>query len=125
MYGYDSKEQTICIGGGPRYPHITGVFPLEDFRLLIEYEGDEYRIFDVSPLLKSPLYAELNDREFFERVQADAMCVYWDDETDIAPEVLWWESEKARSWRCGKKTYVIVDEQSADEQSGDSPKIED
>jgi hypothetical protein len=63
--------------------------PLDGYKLLVTFTNDERKIFDVSPLLDRPLYEKLRNKALFNSVKFDAMCVYWDDDTDIAPELLY------------------------------------
>ena len=68
---------------------IKSVRPMEGYRLLIRFSGDELRIFDFKPLLDKPCYAVLADKAVFDSVYVDYGCTVWNDgDIDIAPEYL-------------------------------------
>lgn len=70
-------------------PKVTAVKPLPDYKLLIEYETGEQRIFDVKPYIKGEWYGELIDEETFNTVRPCGTTVEWEDGQDIAPHELY------------------------------------
>ena len=76
----------------PRNPRPIDVEPVDDYRLLITFENNEKKIFDVTPLLGFPIYRQLKDKGFFSLAKADGMCVFWNDDIDICPDVLYEKS---------------------------------
>jgi hypothetical protein len=72
-------------------PSIIGVTPLEDFKIKLEYETGEIKIFDVSPYINGAWYEELGDATYFKsvRVTDDKVCVEWANGQDIAPDELY------------------------------------
>ena len=73
-------------------PRPINVKPLEDYKLLITFNNDERRIFDIKPLLEQTMYQKLKNKEYFSIAKADGMCVFWDDEVDICPDMLYEDS---------------------------------
>ena len=73
-------------------PRPVSVKPLDGYRLLITFQNDEQKIFDVSPLLDMPMYQKLKNKGFFSLAKADGMCVFWNDEIDICPDMAYEES---------------------------------
>jgi len=73
-------------------PRPISVKPLNDHELLITFQNNEVKIFDVKPLLKYPLYKDLNNSSFFKTVKADGSCVYWNDDVDLCPDMVYEES---------------------------------
>lgn len=70
---------------------ITGVTPLEDFRLALEFDGFEQRVFDVSPYIRGDFYGELADDSYFRQayVAFEGQCIAWPHDQDISPEDLY------------------------------------
>lgn len=66
-----------------------------DRELLITFQNGERRIFDMKPLLGLPMYKPLTDPALFARVQADGMCVFWNEEIDLCPDRAYLESRPA------------------------------
>ena len=77
------------------YPRPIDVKPLEDYKLLITFQNDEHKIFDVKPLLEFPIYQKLKNKGFFSIAKADGMCVFWDEAIDICPDKLYENSISA------------------------------
>jgi len=70
-------------------PRPISVETLDDFRLLITFQNYERKVFDVKPMLKLPMYEKLNNKGFFSLAKADGMCVFWDDEIDLCPDLVY------------------------------------
>lgn len=74
------------------YLSIVNVKPLEKYRLLLKFENDEQRIFDVSPFLEQGKYTELKDVELFNSVRLCFDSVQWANQLDFDPEYLYQKS---------------------------------
>ena len=74
-------------------PSPINVKPLEDYELLITFESGEVKIFDVKPLLVYPIYKDLTNKALFSTVKWDNMCVFWNDDIDLCPDMVY---EKSR-----------------------------
>lgn len=73
---------------------VSGVRPLEDFKLWLRFSTGETKIFDVKPLLDTPVFKPLSDPEVFKGVYIDYGVTVWNDgEIDIAPETLYEQSK--------------------------------
>ena len=68
---------------------LISVTPLEDYKLLIEYDNAEKRIFDVKPYITGSWYGMLSDYSFFNTVRICGKTVEWADGQDIAPHELY------------------------------------
>lgn len=70
---------------------VRSVYPVRDRYLVVEFDNGQYRVVDVQPLLKGPLFEPLKDPAFFKqvRVDPDAGTVVWPNGADLAPEVLY------------------------------------
>lgn len=78
---------------------VIGVQPLDNYKLLLEFDNGEKRIGDVSPLLVKPVFAFLKDNAFFNSVYIEYGAVTWRDsngnEVDICPDKLYMDSVPA------------------------------
>jgi hypothetical protein len=88
----ETKE--ILYAGNPtKMIVVTGVKPLQDYRLLLTFSTDEQKIYDVSPLLELPVYRPLKEVAVFNDVHIDFETITWcNGDVDIAPETLYQES---------------------------------
>ncbi|MDR4499449.1 MAG: DUF2442 domain-containing protein [Candidatus Scalindua sp.] len=79
------------------YLSVTSVKPLDGYKLLIKFENDEKRIFDVSPYFDIGKFAELKDISLFNTVTIKFDSIEWANHLDIDPEVLYEESIKVEA----------------------------
>lgn len=68
---------------------VTQVKPLPDYKLFLEFETGEQRIFDVTPYLEKGVFAQLKDLERFNLAIACYGTVEWPGDIDISPETLY------------------------------------
>ncbi len=68
---------------------VVYVKPLSDYKLSLEFENQEKRIFDVTPYLEMGVFRQLKDKNIFSRAFIDGGTVMWPGEIDIAPETLY------------------------------------
>jgi hypothetical protein len=74
------------------YVGVTDVRPLPEYKLLLTFENNEQRVFDVKPYLTTGLFAELKDLSIFSSVIVSFDSVEWPNGADVDPEVLYSES---------------------------------
>jgi hypothetical protein len=77
------------------YASVTSVKAIGDYKLLLEFENREKRIFDVSPYLNTGKFAELRDPSLFNSVTVKFDSIEWPNHLDIDPEFLYEKSLKA------------------------------
>lgn len=70
-------------------PKVSSVTPIQNKRLMIRFENDEVRCFDVLPYIAGSWYGELSDDSYFKRVQPAGRTVVWPNGQDIAPHELY------------------------------------
>jgi hypothetical protein len=69
---------------------VRGVRPLDDYKLWLRFSTNEEKIYDVAPLLDSPVFRPLKDKAVFNSVYLDYATVVWNNgEIDIDPECLY------------------------------------
>lgn len=68
---------------------VVRVVPQENYRLELEFDTGEVRMFDVSPYLDMGIFCKLKDLSLFAKafVAFDTVC--WPGDLDIAPETLY------------------------------------
>ncbi|GMO11606.1 MAG: DUF2442 domain-containing protein [Treponemataceae bacterium] len=77
------------------YP--VAVMPLEDYRLLLTFDNDEKRIFDVSPYLEDKYFAPIKNLAVFRSVKTNAITIDWLNKIDICPDELYYNSVLSES----------------------------
>lgn len=75
------------------FKDVVFVRPLSEFKLLLEFEGGEYRLFDFKAysVSKSGLVEEIASSEYlFKSVKLDATgTICWDNDFDLSIEYLY------------------------------------
>jgi len=74
------------------YLSVKEVKPLEDYNLLLKFENNEEKIFDVKPYLDVGKFQELKDKNLFKSVKICFDSIEWDNELDLDPELLYQKS---------------------------------
>ncbi|MDR1361070.1 MAG: DUF2442 domain-containing protein [Rickettsiales bacterium] len=69
--------------------HIISVFPLPDYKLLVEFDTKEKKSFDMTGYIKNGVFRQLADVEKFNQVRISLGTVAWGDMLDIAPEKIY------------------------------------
>ena len=74
---------------------VKAVVPQDNYRLLLTFENDEQRIFDMKPYLNfGSVFKALKDIDLFNTARVSFKTVAWANNADIDPEILYPESEK-------------------------------
>jgi len=74
------------------YLSIIDVKPLEDYKLLLKFENEEEKIFDMKPYLDVGKFQELKDENLFKKVKISFDTIEWANGLDFDPEVLYEKS---------------------------------
>lgn len=77
------------------YPRAIAVKPLSDYRLKVDFDNGEARVFDVKPYIRGEWFSELLDVDVFNAVRIDGLSVVWPDGQDIAPDCLYVNAVRA------------------------------
>ncbi len=78
------------------YWAVKSVKPLAGYRLLLKFENEEERFFDVSPYLEMGQFAELKDVSLFNSVRVSFDSIEWANHLDLDPELLYKKSKKVQ-----------------------------
>ncbi len=76
------------------YLSVKDVKPLDGYKLLLIFENEEKRVFDVSPYLNIGKFSELKDPSLFNTVKVKFDSIEWSNSLDLDPELLYQESVK-------------------------------
>lgn len=70
------------------YVGVKSVKPLLEYKLLLTFENNEQRIFDMSPYLDTGIFRELRDLTMFNSVHVCFDTIEWNNGADLCPETL-------------------------------------
>jgi len=73
-------------------PKIENIRTTDNYELIITYEENQVRLFDVKPLLEKGLFKELKDIELFKQIKIVFDTVEWSNGIDIDPDDLFFDS---------------------------------
>ena len=74
-------------------PEIAAVRVQAEYRLLLEYENGESRLFDATPYLDRGVFTRLKEPRLFAQARIEFGTVTWPGELDIAPETRYLRSQ--------------------------------
>ena len=78
------------------YPRVVAVVPQPDYRLLLTFDNDERRLFDMKPYLNRGVFAALVEENVFRSVRVCFDTVQWSNGADLCPEVLYAEGKPVK-----------------------------
>jgi len=76
------------------YLAIKDVRPQANYLLLLTFENEEKRVFDMKPYLDIGIFQELKDIKIFNSVKTSFDTIEWVNEADFDPEILYSKSHK-------------------------------
>ena len=73
------------------YPKIKSASAIDDHTLLVEFDNNDKKKYDVSPLLSKDMFAPLKNPALFKSVKVErgGYAVAWNREIDISEYELW------------------------------------
>ena len=74
------------------FHNVKSVFPLEDYKLLVQFVSGVTKIYDVKPLFKwKDIFKRLKENELFNAVYVDigGFGIVWNDDIDLSCDELW------------------------------------
>ena len=74
-----------------KYPKIREVTVIDSHTLLLEFNNNEKKTYDVSPLFEKKMFSPLKDIAVFKNVTIEqgGFAVSWNNEIDISEYELW------------------------------------
>ena len=74
------------------YLALKEVKPIDNYKLILTFENNEVKIFDMIPYLDKGIFQELKDENLFKAVKVSFDSIEWPNEADIDPETLYEDS---------------------------------
>jgi len=74
------------------YLAIINVEPQDDYKLLLTFENQEKKIFDISDYLDTGKFSELKDVKLFNTVRVSFDSIAWENHLDLDPSLLYEKS---------------------------------
>jgi len=81
------------------YVGIKNVKPLPEYKLLLIFDNDEQKVFDVAPYLDQGVFKALREVSLFNSVRVQFDSVEWPNGADLDPEEVY---EKSVAEEVGK-----------------------
>jgi Protein of unknown function (DUF2442) len=72
-------------------PKVKSIQAIERHILLVEFDNQQKRQYDVTPLLSKAMFLQLKNATFFKSVKVDTggYAVVWNEDIDISEHELW------------------------------------
>ncbi len=70
------------------YSAIKNVEPIDDYKLILTFEGNIRKQVDMRPYLDKGVFKELQDKKIFNSVKVAFDTIEWSNGADIDPESL-------------------------------------
>ena len=74
------------------YLAVKDVKAIDDYKLILTFENNEIRLFDMKPYLDLGIFKNLKDKSLFNTVKVSFDTIEWSNGTDIDPETLYEDS---------------------------------
>lgn len=79
------------------YLSVKSVRPLAGYKLLLKFENDEKKIFDVKPYLDIGKFSELKNISLFNSVSVSFDSIEWANHLDFDPEFLYKKGQPVKN----------------------------
>ncbi|MBI1387235.1 MAG: DUF2442 domain-containing protein [bacterium] len=78
-------------------PNVIRIIPTDNHTILLEFDNDEVREFDVKPYLDKGIFIELQKLDYFRTVRIVARGIEWPNEQDFSFDTLYMASKPIKS----------------------------
>ena len=85
-------------------PYVKSIQFKDDYCLLLTFENNEKRIFDLKPYFDKPVFARLKNAALFKTARVVSGAVEWQGEIDLSHDTLYLESKALRAAESQRKT---------------------
>lgn len=74
-----------------QYPKVTSASAIDNHNLLIEFDNNKKKKYDITPLLSKEIFSPLKNQALFKAVEVEqgGYAVIWNSEIDISEYELW------------------------------------
>ena len=84
-------------------PYVKSVKPQSDYSLLLTFENDEQRVFDMKPYLNKGVFTRLKNVASFKTARVASGSVEWQGEIDLSYDTLYAESKPVKTAEVKRK----------------------
>ena len=74
------------------YLAVKDVKAIDNYKLILTFENNEKRLFDMIPYLELGIFKRLKDENLFKTVKVSFDTIEWSNGADIDPETLYEDS---------------------------------
>lgn len=74
------------------YLAVKDVKAMDNYKLILTFENNEKRLFDMTPYLELGIFKTLKDENLFKTVKVSFDTIEWSNGADIDPETLYEDS---------------------------------
>lgn len=74
------------------YLAVKDVKVMDNYKLILTFENNEKRLFDMTPYLELGVFTTLKDENLFKTVRVSFDTIEWSNGADIDPETLYEDS---------------------------------
>ncbi len=78
--------------GAPLGPRVIKAVPTDDFKLILDFNNGEKRVFDVLQIADIKVFEPLKNIDFFKSVKVEYGTVVWPRDIDYCPDTLYSQS---------------------------------
>ncbi len=71
------------------YLSVKDVKAMDNYKLILTFENNEKRLFDMTPYLELGVFKTLKDENLFKTVKVSFDTIEWSNGADIDPETLY------------------------------------
>ena len=92
------------------YPKVKSAMAIDSHTLLVEFDNQQRKWYDITPLLNREMFALLQNPAFFKNVQVEKSghAVYWNDDIDLSEYELWSKGETFASNKQQNPNFLSV-----------------
>lgn len=74
------------------YLAVKDVKPIDDYKLLLTFDDESIKLFDMKPFLDKGVFKDLQDESLFKTVRVSFDSIEWSNGADVDPETLYEDS---------------------------------
>jgi len=81
------------------YPRVKDVKPQDDYQILLTFDNEELKVFDMKPYINKGFFKQLQDKNYFNTVKPFMDSIQWKNGQDLCPDTLYLDSQSLTSQR--------------------------
>jgi len=81
------------------YPRVKDAKPQDDYQILLTFDNEELKVFDMKPYINKGFFKQLQDKSYFNTVKPFMDSIQWKNGQDLCPDTLYLDSQSLTSQR--------------------------